>query len=500
MPPLPSDSEGGPNQVVHRYPDFFRARIDEFRNGLPAGPRDSEPELLSTADIKVFCRVRPMIPSVDFSTSPLGLATVHHDRVHLHEPSLKVTGIEPLMKTHEFAFDAAFGDGDSNEAVYRAAGKELVSWALEGGSGAVLAYGQTGSGKTFTMTSIIDQVGRDLFASPLVAAEQPARRVKLTVIEILGSNAQLRSGTTVSILEDAFGQVQIHNAAVHEPLDSLEFKSLMEQAFSKRNSATTKMNEAGSSRSHAVCKIALQDLTRPGSEDGILYLLDLAGSERHVDREGHGAERLKETKAINSSLMTLKDCIRSRATLSASAVQAGGPKKPHVHVPFRNSKITLLLKDVFDTEARRPSKCVVIACCSPVDVAHSLNTLRYAGPLKVGLNSNGARSTAPAYNPRDPATWTYDHLKHWIETTSAGKIAAESICPEGNESGMQILRLPENVIVGRILAANPGFGEKRAKEFYVKLWKLLVDARSARRSTKPAKTATSSRATLVNDA
>lgn len=55
------------------------------------------------------------------------------------------------------------------------------------------------------------------------------------------------------------------------------------------------------------------------------------------------------------------------------------------------------------------------------------------------------------------------------------------MCPNG-ETGIQLLRQTESTVVERILAAHPEMGEKRARAFYVKLWKLMCDARSARQT------------------
>lgn len=53
------------------------------------------------------------------------------------------------------------------------------------------------------------------------------------------------------------------------------------------------------------------------------------------------------------------------------------------HVPFRASKLTLILRDSFITQTQT-SKIVMIACISPGSSSadHSLNTLRYAERLK----------------------------------------------------------------------------------------------------------------------
>jgi kinesin family protein 2/24 len=53
------------------------------------------------------------------------------------------------------------------------------------------------------------------------------------------------------------------------------------------------------------------------------------------------------------------------------------------HVPFRASKLTLILRDSFITK-NQVSKVVMIACVSPGSSSadHSLNTLRYSERLK----------------------------------------------------------------------------------------------------------------------
>ena len=53
------------------------------------------------------------------------------------------------------------------------------------------------------------------------------------------------------------------------------------------------------------------------------------------------------------------------------------------HIPFRASKLTLILRDSFTSKQER-SKVVMIACISPGSSStdHSLNTLRYADRLK----------------------------------------------------------------------------------------------------------------------
>jgi hypothetical protein len=119
-----------------------------------------------------------------------------------------------------------------------------------------------------------------------------------------------------------------------------------------------------SSRSHAVCRIFIDR----GGQEGILQLIDLAGSEHRIDSAEHDAARRKEGAQINSSLSALKECVRCKA-----APKIGGNA---LFLPYRKSKLTHLLRACF--EDGNPT--VVIATVSPSskDTEHSLNTIRHA--------------------------------------------------------------------------------------------------------------------------
>lgn len=102
---------------------------------------------------------------------------------------------------------------------------------------------------------------------------------------------------------------------------------------------------------------------------GKLLMVDLAGSERAADCQSNNRQRRLEGAEINKSLLALKECIRALDAKNS-------------HVPFRASKLTMVLRDSF--LASRASKIVMIACLNPGSSSadHTVNTMRYAERLK----------------------------------------------------------------------------------------------------------------------
>lgn len=138
---------------------------------------------------------------------------------------------------------------------------------------------------------------------------------------------------------------------------------LINQGLESRKVGSTNANEV-SSRSHAVMQFTCE------SSDAKLVIVDLAGSERGADRGGKSqspSTRL-EGSEINKSLLALKECIRA-IDQDAS------------HLPFRQSKLTQVLKDAF---IGKGSLTTMIATISPTFPCYenSLNTLRYADRVK----------------------------------------------------------------------------------------------------------------------
>jgi kinesin family protein 2/24 len=212
----------------------------------------------------------------------------------------------------------------------------------------------------------------------------------------------------IGILEDPFGAMQLVGVLEKNPTTSHEFLSLIDTAKELRSTESTTKNDQ-SSRSHAICRIRVVNKETPNAPEGSFLLVDLAGSEASADTQHHSRERMAETREINKSLTTLKDCIRARALWS---IGRGEANQKHVHIPFRSSKLTQVLKSAFDVNNTQTCKTLVIACINPsiLDVAHSKNTLRYAEMLKVPVPKAKPRP----FDEKIPTTWENSHVHDWI--------------------------------------------------------------------------------------
>lgn len=135
---------------------------------------------------------------------------------------------------------------------------------------------------------------------------------------------------------------------------------------------------AESSRSHSIFVIkvarsqpAADDATRQVAIESKVSLIDLAGSER-ASTAGGGALQTAG-KYINQSLTALGKCI-------AALVRAQSSGKQGAHVPYRESNLTWLLRDVISGL----SKTSMLAAISPNsgNIEETLSTLRWASSAK----------------------------------------------------------------------------------------------------------------------
>ncbi|EER07728.1 kinesin heavy chain, putative [Perkinsus marinus ATCC 50983] len=146
---------------------------------------------------------------------------------------------------------------------------------------------------------------------------------------------------------------------------------LLKFGHKMRSASNTNLNSHGS-RSHTILRLRFEIEGRMTTA----LFVDLAGLEDSKHSEigltsSHSGRRLKELSFVNKSLFELANCIHSLSTNHHHTSQP---------VPFRNSKLTLLLSDCLMGNC----KTHMLATISPAAVAYhsTVSTLRFASTVK----------------------------------------------------------------------------------------------------------------------
>lgn len=438
-------------------------------------------------DFTVLFRIRPSFhPS---SSSPLITADATSKQAIVLEPRSNVH-TSTTHTTHTFDSDHCYLPDAATEDLFEAHVERLIPFVLSGGYATVLAYGQTGSGKTFTLSAC-----SRLAISSLFAANAGACNISVQAIEIYGKNKVNdlfdASNAKVLIAENIAGSSTFAKSTTKAVSSADEMLAEVENAWSQRITRGTEKNPQ-SSRSHALIRICCQSKRDKNATPGVLQLVDLAGSERAADHSSatataagtNNATRMAETVAINTSLMTLKSCIRARTCPAPPPSTGAGGGVPHI--PFRSSKLTLALKEAFDLYSRQPTHTLFIATASPdaVDVAATLNTLRYASAL---VSSPHSRiELQPDALGRNVFFWSPARLSEWLLKYGSPLLGSHTVDAvlDGMDGG-RFAKIPEGEFYTRIQHARESSGaswtakeESEAKELYLKWWKLVIASRT----------------------
>ena len=316
-------------------------------------------------------------------------------------------------QAQSFGADAVLDEGASQAEAYAATAAGLVARALEGRNATLLAYGQTGSGKTHTVlgppgslaeaakeTVVSEQSGvgpRAVVAlfeglekeegGSSAGLKRASFRLRASFAEIYnenvadllavapgeagsdkGSETGSDSRESLVVREGKGGSVHVDGLTWVECATREDALAVLERGAASRRVGATKMN-AQSSRSHAVFSLELRLEQEGGAPlTSLLRIVDLAGSERQRKADTAG-EDLAEAGCINKSLSALSNVFRSLGTSGRA------------HIPFRDSKLTFLLK-----ESLGGNCCTVLLAnisTESADAAETLSTLQFAARCKL---------------------------------------------------------------------------------------------------------------------
>ncbi|XP_041462139.1 kinesin-like protein KIF25 [Lytechinus variegatus] len=347
-------------------------------------------------NIRVHCRVRPVLEydSTGIQTSS-NRNSENLEVVHVvDDETVNVDCNRPghSQTNRQFEFERVYNQTESQDEVFNEV-KPLLTSLLDGYNVCIMAYGQTGSGKTHTMLGgrytqeltqtrtildeneedgVVPRAARELFR--LLREKPNTHTVEVSVVEVY--NNEIRDLLTLNpaksrhdIITGDDGSMEVTSLTQRSVTTAVEIVDLVRHGMMYRHEDATQVH-AHSSRSHLVVTLTvtlIQSPTRrPSSrarsqspsrslsmrdEQEVirtkLQLVDLAGSEC-VGMSGVTGSALRETSHINRSLSALAD------VLGALAEGRG-------HVPYRNSRLTHLMKDSIGGDA----KLLVVCCVSP---------------------------------------------------------------------------------------------------------------------------------------
>ncbi|KAF9931639.1 kinesin-like protein Klp5 [Linnemannia zychae] len=291
------------------------------------------------------------------------------------------------FKDMRYAFDRVFDEDAEQEEVFVNTTRHLIDGVLNGYNGTLFAYGATGCGKTHTISGTVEKPGiifltmQELYDRIKEMEDEKTIEVSLSYLEVYNETirdllvkpgADTAKPASLHLREDSAKRITITGLSEHHPKGMDALMELVLMGNENRTMSPTEAN-ATSSRSHAVLQINIcQRLkTADVKEDftvATLSLIDLAGSERASVTKNRGT-RLTEGANINKSLLALGNCINALCD-----------NKPKAHIPYRDSKLTRLLKFSLGGNC----KTVMIACVSPSSrhYEETHNTLKYANRAK----------------------------------------------------------------------------------------------------------------------
>ncbi|XP_073427062.1 kinesin-like protein KIF18B isoform X2 [Dendrobates tinctorius] len=351
-------------------------------------------------NVSVVVRVRPTNSREQEGNQNSVVQVVDHNILIFDPEEPDTSSVFSNIRGHEgtrrkgkdlkFIFDRVFDEQSHQRDVFEHTTKKILDGVLNGYNCSVFAYGATGAGKTHTMLGSEDDPGVmyltmiELYQRIEAVKEEKSCEVLISYLEVYNEQIQdlLEPKGFLAIREDSQKGVVVQGLSFHQPKSAKQLLQMLANGNLNRAQHPTDAN-ATSSRSHAVFQIYVKQKDRTASINqdirvAKMSLIDLAGSERASTTNAKG-ERQREGANINRSLLALINVINALADA----------KNKKAHVPYRDSKLTRLLKDSIGGNCRT----VMIAAISPSCLSYddTYNTLKYANrakEIKLSLKSN----------------------------------------------------------------------------------------------------------------
>ena len=339
------------------------------------------------SQIRVVIRTRP---TQQFASKNINISTMDN-KINITIPRNESKGIINNQKENwSFQFDKILHNV-AQEEVFEYV-KSIISSSTLGFNGTVFAYGPTGSGKTFTIsgsssnfnyrgiipraiTRLFQELGGKIDYDSKVSISY-LEIYNETIFDLLSPLPPNEQKGEINFQEDAKGNVVVKGLTKHTVANEEEAFNLLFEGESNRTVSEHQLNK-GSSRSHCIFTISIEMKSKVESSEKVLAsklnFVDLAGSER-VKETGSSGIALKEAAYINKSLTFLEQVVVSLTDKS----------KRKEYVPYRQSKLTHILKDSIGGNC----KTIMIATIWPEEqfILDTLSTLNFAKRMKNVVN------------------------------------------------------------------------------------------------------------------
>ncbi|XP_026854712.2 kinesin-like protein KIF26A [Electrophorus electricus] len=438
-PPSPPDPD---------EPFFYS---DGFSAALQLSPPPAPPYLLRASSkskdtpgmgkVKVMVRICPAKGAWDTSESMSFL------KVDTHKKQLTFT--EPPNNTHSsaaqrrfaaatalkmFNFDTVFTQDASQAEVCSGTVAEVIQSVVNGADGCIFCFGHANLGKTYTMIGQ-DSATQSLGVAPCAISwlfklieekkEKAGARfsVRVSAVEISSREevltdllADLSAGTSqdsqgagVYLREDPVSGSQLQNQSELRACSAERAAFFLDAALAARSISRPNCAEEQRCNSHMLFTLHVTQYRTEKSAKGAmsggrsrLHLLDLGSCESDLSqtRDGGGGQCLS-LAALGNVILAL----------------VNGAK----HVPYRDSKLTMLLSETLGNINCRTTMIAHISD-SPANYAESLSTLQLASRIhrmrkkksKYASSSSGGESSCEEGQIRQPS-----HLKPFHPRTVA---------------------------------------------------------------------------------
>nr|XP_061806438.1 kinesin-like protein KIF25 [Nerophis lumbriciformis] len=233
-------------------------------------------------NIRVHCRLRPLLPFDDVRSYPSSSGPDSSERViqAVSDDTVVVNCMKAGVPAQNkmFEFERVYGPDDSQETVFEEV-KPLLTSLLDGYNVCIMAYGQTGSGKTHTMMGspesdepsglrrgVIVMAATEIFR---LISEKPSASytVEMSVTEVynndvsdlLAKDAGRRRENVTSTSQASFTQeimtYQLH-VVLRSVCDASEVVQIMSRVLRLRAHCSTLVH-ADSSRSHIIVTLTI---------------------------------------------------------------------------------------------------------------------------------------------------------------------------------------------------------------------------------------------------